>query len=159
MSTRHAALFSVRWVYGGKKNSCWKEALLYFAGRLQLKCDGTRWSTGGEVKGKLANGVGSQFPSHYLWTWSITTADTHTSAASKRMNWRPRRFKWTRPFRQNKKTGFCACAITVQMASMSHFLLTITEFSNIRSDISTNPNTQYLKVYEFDCFYSCLIST
>ena len=30
------------------------------AGRVQLKCDGTRWRTGGEVKGKLANGVGSQ---------------------------------------------------------------------------------------------------
>ena len=25
--------------------------------RLQLKCDGIRWRTGGEVKGKLANGV------------------------------------------------------------------------------------------------------
>ena len=30
--------------------------------RVQLKCDGTRWRTGGEVKGKLANGVGSQYP-------------------------------------------------------------------------------------------------
>jgi hypothetical protein len=30
---------------------------------------------------------------------SITTADAHTSAASSRLNWRPRRFKWTRPFR------------------------------------------------------------
>jgi len=30
-------------------------------GRLQLKCDGTRWRTGGEVKGKQANGVGSQY--------------------------------------------------------------------------------------------------
>jgi len=39
--------------------------------RLQLKCDGTRWHTGGEVKGKLANGVGSQYPSHYLGTWCI----------------------------------------------------------------------------------------
>jgi hypothetical protein len=29
---------------------------------------------------------------------SITTADAHTSAASSRINWRPRRFKWTRPF-------------------------------------------------------------
>ena len=29
---------------------------------------------------------------------SITTADAHTSAASSRLNWRPRRFKWTRPF-------------------------------------------------------------
>jgi len=39
--------------------------------RLQLKCDGTRWRTGGKVKGKLANGVGSHYPSHYLRTWCI----------------------------------------------------------------------------------------
>ena len=38
---------------------------------VQLKCDGTRWRTGGEVKGKLANGVGSQYPSHYLGTRCI----------------------------------------------------------------------------------------
>ena len=38
---------------------------------VQLKRDGTRWRTGGEVKGKLANGVGSQYPSHYLGTWCI----------------------------------------------------------------------------------------
>jgi hypothetical protein len=31
--------------------------------RVQLKRDGTRWSTGGEMKGKLVNGVGSQYPS------------------------------------------------------------------------------------------------
>jgi len=31
--------------------------------RVQLKPDGTRWRTGGEVRGKLANGVGSQYPS------------------------------------------------------------------------------------------------
>jgi hypothetical protein len=40
--------------------------------------------TGGEVKGKLANGVGSQY-SHTtseLGLSSSTTADTHTSAAS-----------------------------------------------------------------------------
>jgi hypothetical protein len=36
---------------------------------VQLKCDGTRWRKGGEVKGKLANGVGSQYPSHCLGTW------------------------------------------------------------------------------------------
>jgi hypothetical protein len=29
---------------------------------------------------------------------SITTADAHTLAASSQWNWRPRRFKWTRPF-------------------------------------------------------------
>jgi len=32
-------------------------------GRVQLKCDGTRRHPEGELKGKLANGVGSQYPS------------------------------------------------------------------------------------------------
>jgi hypothetical protein len=31
--------------------------------RVQLKRDGTQWRTGGEVKGKVANGVGNQYPS------------------------------------------------------------------------------------------------
>ena len=48
---------------------------------------------------------------------SITTADPHTSAASSRMYWRPRRFKCTRSFRRKTKSGFCACAITFQPAS------------------------------------------
>jgi len=48
---------------------------------------------------------------------SITTADKHTSAASSRLNWRPRRFKWTRPFRRKTKSGFCTCAITFQLQS------------------------------------------
>jgi len=48
---------------------------------------------------------------------SITTANAHTSATSSRLNWRPRRFKWTRPFRRKTKSGFCACAIAFQMAS------------------------------------------
>jgi len=48
---------------------------------------------------------------------SITTADAHTSAASSRLNWRPRRFKWTSPFRLKTRSGFCACAITFQLAS------------------------------------------
>ena len=39
--------------------------------KLQLKRDGTRLRTGGEVKGKMANGVGDQYPSHYLGTWCI----------------------------------------------------------------------------------------
>ena len=38
---------------------------------VQLKRDVTRWRTRGEVKGKLANGMGSQYPSHYLGTWCI----------------------------------------------------------------------------------------
>ena len=48
---------------------------------------------------------------------SITTADAHTSAASSRLNWRPRRFKWTRPFHRKTKSGFCGCAITFQTQS------------------------------------------
>jgi len=47
---------------------------------------------------------------------SITTADAHTSAASIRQNWHPRRSKWTRPFRRKTKSGFCGCAITFQLA-------------------------------------------
>ena len=49
--------------------------------------------------------------------YSITTADAHTSAASSRLNWCPRRFKWIRPFRRKTKSGFCACAITFQTQS------------------------------------------
>jgi len=48
---------------------------------------------------------------------SITTADAHTSAVRVRLTWRPRRFKWTRPFGRKTKSGFCACAITFQLAS------------------------------------------
>ena len=48
---------------------------------------------------------------------SIITADAHASAASSRPNWRPRRFKWTRPFRRKTKSGFCACAVTFQLTS------------------------------------------
>jgi hypothetical protein len=83
---------------------------------VRLKHDGTRWRTGGELKGKLANGVGSQY-SHTTSKHgvpSITNADVHTSAASNRLNWRPRRFKWIRPFRRKTKSGFWACAITFQ---------------------------------------------
>jgi hypothetical protein len=50
---------------------------------------------------------------------SITTADAHTSAAGSRLNWRPRRFKWTRPLRRKTKFGFCVCAITFQTQSKS----------------------------------------
>jgi len=48
---------------------------------------------------------------------SITTAHAHTSAASSRLNWRPRRFKWTRQFRRKTISGFCAWTITFQTQS------------------------------------------
>ena len=37
---------------------------------------------------------------------SITTADTHTSAVSSRLNWCPRQFKWTRPYRTKDEIWF-----------------------------------------------------
>ena len=64
----------------------------FYSVRVQLKCDGTRRHTGGEVKGKLANAVGSQYSSHYLGTrciqhyyrWCRTPR-----LRSSRLNWRP----------------------------------------------------------------------
>jgi len=55
---------------------------------------------------------------------SITTADTHTSAASSRLNSRPRRCKWTRPLRRKTKSDFCACAITFQTQSTAQLAVT-----------------------------------
>ena len=55
---------------------------------METESDGTRRSTGGEVKGKEASVVGSQqsgtVSEHGLS--SITTADAHTSVASIRLN-------------------------------------------------------------------------
>jgi len=68
---------------------------------------------------------------------SITTADAHNSAASSRLNWRPRRFKWTRPFRRKTKSGFCVCAITFQLAS-----------NPVRSHGTTAGVTPYVPVTE-----------
>ena len=87
--------------------------------RVQLKCDGTRWRREGKWRGNWR----MEWVASILHTTSehgvssITTADAHTSAASIRLNWRPCRFKWTRPFRRKTKSGFCACAITFQTQS------------------------------------------
>jgi len=94
--------------------------------RVQLKCEGTRWRTGGEVKGvnwRMEGVASTLHTTSEHGVSSITTADAHTSAASSRLNWSPRRFKWTRPFRHKTKSGFCACAITFQLASTAVFLL------------------------------------
>ena len=71
---------SSRWPHRRRKDdgTCiWTETLQWVCctqssdSTAQLKCDGTRRRTVGEVKGKLANGVGSQYSSHYLGTWCI----------------------------------------------------------------------------------------
>ena len=103
---------------GGCQRHAPVKLLWEWPGRFQLKCDDTRWRTGGEVKGKLANGVDSQYPSHYLGTWCIQHYYRwYITAASSRLKWRPRLFKWTRPFRRKTKSGFCTCAITFQTQS------------------------------------------
>jgi len=112
------AFIQFRFLFSCIDTSLWKGAPE--VGRLQLKCDGTRWRTGGEVKGKLANGVGTASTLHTTserGVSSITTAEAHTSAASSRLNWRPHQFKWTRSFRRKMKSGFCARAITFQTQS------------------------------------------
>jgi hypothetical protein len=70
---------------------------------------------------------------------SITTADAYTSAASSRLNWRPRRFKWTRPFRRKTKSGFCECAITFQTQSTSVTHYCIREFGRLPAFIVLLP--------------------
>jgi hypothetical protein len=96
---------------------------------LQLKCDGTQWCKGGEVKGKLANEVGSQYSSHYLRKWCIQHYYhwcAHLGCQYSTELMPPRRFKWSHPFRRKTKSGFCTCAITFQVAST----LTLVSFTS-----------------------------
>ena len=75
----------------------------------------------GEVKGKLANVVGSQYPSRYLGTWCIQhyyrwcahlgcQKSTELTSPRADLNGLVR-------FARKTKSGFCACAITFQLAS------------------------------------------
>ena len=79
----------------------------------------THRRAGGEVKGnwRMEWAASTLHTTSEHGVSSNTTVDANTSAASNRLNWRPRRFKWTSLFRRKTKTGFCACAITVQLAS------------------------------------------
>jgi len=101
--------------------ACWCNGDGYLKiSRVQLKCNGTRWRMGEEVKGKLANGVSSQYSSHYLETWCIQHYYRWCAHLGLPVvNWTdaPRQIKWTRPFCQKMKSGFCACTITFQMQS------------------------------------------
>ena len=74
----HTAQVFFSWAEHQSFSSCWRAPVRLSAVschayeyRLQLKCDSMRWRTGEEVKGKLANGVDSQYSSHYHGTWCI----------------------------------------------------------------------------------------
>jgi hypothetical protein len=100
-------------------------ALQVSGGRVQLKCESTRWRTGGEVKEiRRMEWVTNKslMTAEYRLARAAQNlqADLHSSPACSRLNWRPRRFKWTRLFRRKTKSGFCACAITFQNAVYIH---------------------------------------
>ena len=82
---------------------------------------------------------------------TITSADAHTSAASSWLNWRPRLFKWTRPFRRKTKSGFCACAITFQTQSNTRWKCIIK--IRTRNLILTDPHTRN-DIQKF-CLFFC----
>jgi hypothetical protein len=88
---------------------------------------------------------------------SITTADAHTSASSSRLNWRPRRFKWTRPFRRKTKSGICACVVTFQLASANDSVLQWT-FQRLQFSWRISPFTSCvgLKIVFPPCTWSSL---
>ena len=102
--------------------------------RPQLKFDGTRLRTVGEVKRKLANAVGSQYSSHYLGTRCIQ--HYYRWCRTPRL---PPAVDWTDAphradlnglvrFARKTKSGFCACDVTFKMACTTqtvpeHFLV------------------------------------
>jgi len=88
--------------------------------RLQLKCVGTRWRTGRKVNGRRANGLCSQYSSHYLGTWCIQHYCCWCAKIGCQQSTQltpTGRLKWTRPFRRKTKSNFSACAITFQRSS------------------------------------------
>ena len=90
--------------------------------RVETESGGTRRRTGGEVKGKEANGVGNQagFSLTRNSPSSVTTIVLARPALQESQystELTPRRYKWTRPFRWKTESGFCACAITFRLHS------------------------------------------
>ena len=64
------------------------------------------------------NLVSARVPSRPVFTLLQSfSPDPHSKKASTRLNWHPRRDKWTRPFRWKTESGFCACAITFRLHS------------------------------------------
>jgi hypothetical protein len=101
-------------------------SLLFFTCIFHVECVWNLMAQGDAREGKWRVNCRMEWVASTLHTTSergvssITNAYAHTSAASSRLNWRPRRFKWTRPFRLKTKSGFCACAITFQTQSTSN---------------------------------------
>jgi len=126
-------------------------------GRFQLKCYGTPWHTEGKWRGnwRMEWVVSTLHTTSEHGVSSTTTADAHTSAASSRLNWRPRRFKRTRPFRRKTKSGYSACAITFQLASTvgySNFLPFAGDSTNTR-EVNLHLHGKVMSIKEY--WHSC----
>jgi len=101
----------------------------WYVSRVQLNCDGTRWRTGREVKGKLANGVGSQNPSHYLGTWCIQ----HYYRWCAHLDWSP---EVTPPADLNGLVCFAERRNMVSARVRSHFKRSLPTRCNIPGGLS-----------------------
>ena len=94
-------------------------------GILRSECGDTRWRTGGERRGNWrTEWVASTLtlPRNVVYPALLTLMRTPRLQSS-RLNWLPRRFKWTRPFRRKTRCGFCACAIRFRTSSTRHMSL------------------------------------
>ena len=96
--------------------------------RVQLKRDGTRWRTGGKVKGnwRLEWVASTLHTTSELGVSSITTADAHNSAASSRLNWRP-------PDDLNGLVRFAERRNLVSARAPSHFKRSLLNFKELHS--------------------------
>ena len=108
--------------------------------RVQLKCDGTRWRAGGEVKGKLANGLGSQYSSgNMVYPTLLPLLRTPRLPV---VDWTdaPCQFKWTRPFHRKTISGFCVCvcAVTFQTQSIASHMPSSSDPSDVRITLTVH---------------------
>ena len=125
-------------------------------GRLQLKCDGTRWRTVGEMKGGGGNWR-MQWVASTLHTTSEHGVSSITTADAAHLGWPA--VDWTDAphradlnglvrFARKTKCGFCACAVICQLASSDcSFYMSVCLLS-WRDSIQDKRQTDNWKEYE-----------
>jgi hypothetical protein len=87
---------------------------------------------------------------------SITTADAHTSAASSRLNWRPRQFKWSRLFRWKTEVWFLRVPSRFKRGLLIHLLLRVVSGTSLRTlDPSTWTHYSTSKQWELVTQWCC----
>ena len=95
--------------------NCWSSKILKNFRNMWRRVVESSWNVmahGDAREGKWSGNWRMEWISSTLHTTSehgvpsINTTDAQTSAASSRLNWRPHRFKWTRPFRAKDEIWF-----------------------------------------------------